>query len=94
MIEAIPFPVWWRRQALTLVGCNTAYCETVLGEILELEAGAIDDEGRGLALTRSFVELYGGALEIWNDAGCGSHAVAHLPITGLSLTAAKAWVTE
>lgn len=49
VINAIPFPVWWRRQDLTLIGCNTAYCETVLGESLELGVGAIDDKGRGLA---------------------------------------------
>ena len=56
VIDAIPFPVWWRRQDLTLIGCNSAYCETlesdyetVLGESLELGASAIDDEGRGLA---------------------------------------------
>lgn len=49
VIDAIPFPVWWRRQDLTLIGCNTAYCETVLGESLELGVGAIEDEGPGLA---------------------------------------------
>ena len=56
VIDAIPYPVWWRRQDLTLIGCNTAYCElfesdceTVLWESLGLGAGAIDDEGRGLA---------------------------------------------
>ena len=56
VIDAIPYPVWWRRQDLTLIGCNTAYCEifetdceTVLGESLELGAGAIVDEGRGQA---------------------------------------------
>jgi len=56
VIDAIPFPVWWRRQDLTLIGCNTAYCEilesnseAVLGQSLELGASAIDDDGRGLA---------------------------------------------
>ena len=94
VIEVIPRPVWRRWQGLTRMGRITAYCETVLGESLELGVGAIDDEGRGLALTRSLVELYGGALEIQNDAECGFHGVVHFPISGLTLTSAKTQVTE
>jgi hypothetical protein len=94
VIEAISVPVCWRWQDLTRIGCITVYCETVLGESLELGVGAIEDEGRGLALTRSLVKLYGGALEIQNDAKCGFHGVVHFPIYGPALTSAKAQVTE
>ena len=89
VIKLIPRPVWWRWQALTRMKRITAYCETVLGESLELGVGAIDDEGRGLALTRSLVKLYGGALEIQNDAECGFHGVAHFSIFGPTPTSAK-----
>jgi hypothetical protein len=89
VIEAIPRPVWRRWQTLTRMGRINAYCETVLGESLELGVGAIDDEGCGLALTRSLIELYGGALEIQNDAECGFHGVAHFSIFGPTPTSAK-----
>nr|MBC8451903.1 sensor histidine kinase [Rhodospirillaceae bacterium] len=50
--------------------------------------------GLGLALTRSLVELHGGALEIRNDVERGTHAVAHFPIAGPAPIAAKARVVE
>jgi hypothetical protein len=89
VIKEILRPVWWRWQALTRMGRISAYCETILGESLELGVGAIDDEGRGLALTRSLDELYGGALERQNDAECGFHGVAYFPISGPTPTSAK-----
>jgi hypothetical protein len=94
VIDAIAFPVRSRQKGLTLLGCNTAYCQTLLGERLELGVGAFDDVRRGLPSTLGFVELRAGASEIWNDAEYGSHAVAHFPIARLAPTAAKAWLKE
>ena len=56
VLDAIPIPVWWRGPDLKLLGCNVAYCEalesdvdTILRNGLELGAGTIDENGRGLA---------------------------------------------
>jgi hypothetical protein len=54
-IDAKPFPIWWRQQDLILIGCNSAYYETLLGESLEIGVDAIDDEGRSRSPTLSFV---------------------------------------
>lgn len=56
VMDAIPIPVWWRTDDLTLIGCNAAYAQLlevdaahVLRDGMELGAGTIDEEGRGLA---------------------------------------------
>lgn len=60
VLNAIPMPIWWRDQNLSLIGCNLSYCETletdiesVLRDGLELGAGAIDEDGKGLAARSS-----------------------------------------
>ncbi|MFQ5954424.1 MAG: ATP-binding protein [Kiloniellales bacterium] len=56
LLDALPLPVWRRRTDLDLEWCNAAYAQALGGDPasvaesgLELAAGAIDHEGRGLA---------------------------------------------
>jgi signal transduction histidine kinase len=50
--------------------------------------------GLGLALTRSLVELHGGALDMTSEPGRGMRAIVRFPIAGPTLDAAKARAAE
>jgi PAS domain-containing protein len=54
VLDKLPMPIWWRSEALEIIGCNSSYTQALDSETStennrELGAGYLDRDGRGLA---------------------------------------------